>query len=66
MYSISWKLLQCIFSTKKWIWSIILDKIKQEWNIFAYSKKEKFFKKNWFQKLNKKSESGASLYLFQK
>lgn len=57
------KLLQCIYSNYKWVWSFILKKIKDEWCIFAYSNKENFFTKNGYIKLNIKSKSWANLFI---
>lgn len=59
-------LLECLFSDKKWIWTIMIDDyIKHHGNIYAYSKVAEFFNSNWFIKLDEKSETWADLYLLK-
>jgi hypothetical protein len=44
---------------------MIENYIKNQGNIYAYSKVYKFFNDNWFIKLGKKSKTGADLYLLK-
>lgn len=63
-----WKMLECIYASTEWswIWTIILEKIKEENIVFAYSKSW-FFEKVWFTKLdNEQSETWADLYIYVK
>jgi len=66
----SWKLLENLFSSKSgwWIWEILWKEIlKNNNNIFAYSKKESFFIKLWFKKIEwQKSETWADLWFYEK
>lgn len=63
----NWKVLQCLFSDKKWVWKIILEKVKERDLVYAFSKKKEFFEKMWFEEVEwQKSESWASLYIYSK
>ncbi len=63
------KVLECLFSNKKWVWEMIWEKIKEQNLIFAYAQIENkwFFEKIWFTQVEwKYSESWADLYQYKK
>lgn len=64
-------LLECIFSSQKWIWTTILNHLKSQipvWNkIVAFSKKEDFFMKAWFTRVEwDTSPTWAQKYTYTK
>ena len=62
-----WKIIECLFSKRTWIWDIILNLITGEEEVlFAYSKENDFFVRNWFIKVDwEKSPTWANLYVHE-
>ena len=55
------------FRNGGWIGKYLIDEIKSKWKIYAFSKQDSFFTKNWFQKIAwETSITWASLYVFNK
>lgn len=63
-----WKILECIFSSKErgWIGTLLLKECIKNKIVYTYSKKWRFFKKNWFVKVKWNfSKTWSSLYKYE-
>jgi len=60
-----WYLIECLYSEIEWIWisRVIIENL-MEFNskLYAFSKNNSFY---WFEKLDKKSETWASLFVYE-
>ena len=60
-----WYLIECLYSEIEWIWmsKFIIQNLKNlNIKLYAFSKKDYFY---WFTKLKEKSDSWASLFVYQ-